>query len=565
MAAAPTRSLLTRPRARLLAVLAVCAVNFFAHLGALPVTLMEARNFVAAREMAAGGSWLLPTMNGQLRLAKPPLPTWSVATLLRLTHEAANPALLRLPAAAMATLLVLFFWGLTRELTRPAPDEALAPGRTAWLAALVLGSSLLVVTVGREGQWDIFSNSLAIGSLWLLARGWNQPGPAYLTFVGAGLLLGGTFLSKGPVSLYTLVLPFVAATLTRWQPGGRARLRQHLRGTLVAAGVGLLVGGAWPLYVWQHVPAAAAAVARVEVSSWSERHVEPGWYYFNFAVFVGVWALVALAALAAPYARPRAARFVPYGFGLAWLLAALVLLSVVPAKKERYMLPLLPPLVLLLTGLLRYWEQEVAAQRRAPAPDRWLLHAWATALTLAAVAVPVALWWAHLPGFEPADPAFLLTVLALGALAALAARGGWQQRPGPLILASVLMMSALLALLLPAYAALKTRAEATGLRRLTHALARSAWQRLPWLALDELPIEQVWQAGRAVPTWAAPANRLPPLPAVVVAAAPLPRRLPAAWRGRVRVVRTDSFYLGSKPEDGLFYVGELVAGPADER
>ena len=40
---------------------------------------MEARNMVTAREMVHDGNWLVPTMNGDLRLEKPPLPTWLTA------------------------------------------------------------------------------------------------------------------------------------------------------------------------------------------------------------------------------------------------------------------------------------------------------------------------------------------------------------------------------------------------------------------------------------------------------------------------------------------------------
>ncbi len=549
---------------RLLAILAICGCNFFAHLGALEVGLMEARNFVAAREMAAGGSWLVPTMNGQLRLAKPPLPTWAVATVMKATGNSTDPALLRLPAAAMATLLVLFFWGLARELTRNAGAEAQAPGRTAWLAALVLGSSLLTITVGREGHWDIFSNSFAVGSLWLLMRGWNRPVGSYAAFVGAGLLLGCTILSKGPVSLYTVVLPFVAMLATRWQPGGRAMLRAHWRGAAVAVVIMALIGGAWPVYIWQHVPAVAAAVARTEATSWGDRHVQPLWYYFNFVVFAGVWAVVALAALAVPYARRRAASFVPYAFALAWLVAALVLLSVVPEKKERYMLPLLPPLALLLTGLLRYWEAQWDSRPALAArADNWLLRGWAGLLILACLALPVFLGVTRLPGFGFASLPFAGTLLMFGALAAWVGRGGWgQRRPAVLITASALTMSALLLLLVPAYPLLRARRADAGLRHLTEARTTPAWQQKQWLALDELHMTQVWAAGRAVPTWAAPADSLPTLPAVVFAATPLAQRLPAAWQGRVRIAHTDSFYLGSKRRDGQFFVGVLEAAPA---
>ncbi|UOQ73045.1 hypothetical protein [Hymenobacter cellulosilyticus] len=250
--------------------------------------------------------------------------------------------------------------------------------------------------------------------------------------------------------------------------------------------------------------------------------MQPPWYYFNFAVFSGVWTVAALAALVWPFARRRASQFVPYAFGLAWLLVALGLLSVVPEKKERYMLPLLPPLALLLTGLLRYWEVQFAAPGSRPRPDQWLLRGWAGILALACGALPVLVGAARLPGYTLTSPALVLTALVFVALAGLAGWAGWRQLPRPLMAASLLSMSALLGLVLPAYAALLHRRNEPGLRRLPQVAAAPVWQNLPWLALDGLPIEQVWAAGRAVPLWTGPADQLPPLPVVIVAASPLP-------------------------------------------
>ncbi|NVO29646.1 ArnT family glycosyltransferase [Hymenobacter lapidiphilus] len=171
----------------------VCGVSFFLHSGASAVSLMDSRNFVAAREMVAGGSWLIPTMNQELRLAKPPLPTWAVAGLQQLTGPTDNLALLRIPAGLAATLLVFFFWGLCCELTRRQPFENTAPGRTAWLAALVLATSLLVITTGREGQWDIFASSLAMGGAmygcWL-AAGSGRCGKRICGWQGQGFCWG---------------------------------------------------------------------------------------------------------------------------------------------------------------------------------------------------------------------------------------------------------------------------------------------------------------------------------------------------------------------------------------
>lgn len=41
--------------------------------------IMESRNIITAREMVYDGHWMVPTMNGDLRLEKPPLPTWLTA------------------------------------------------------------------------------------------------------------------------------------------------------------------------------------------------------------------------------------------------------------------------------------------------------------------------------------------------------------------------------------------------------------------------------------------------------------------------------------------------------
>ena len=54
----------------------ICIAIFIPHLDALWVNIMEARNFVTAREMLQDSNWLLTTLNGEPRYQKPPLPTW---------------------------------------------------------------------------------------------------------------------------------------------------------------------------------------------------------------------------------------------------------------------------------------------------------------------------------------------------------------------------------------------------------------------------------------------------------------------------------------------------------
>jgi 4-amino-4-deoxy-L-arabinose transferase-like glycosyltransferase len=540
-------------------VLIVCIFSFFVHLGAPEVSLMEARNFVAAREMVTGGSWLIPTMNQELRLAKPPLPTWAVAAVEMFTGSTDNLAVLRLPSAMMATLLVFFFWGLARELTRDEPAEASDPGRTAWLSALVLASSLLVIVSGREGQWDIFAYSFLIGSLWLLVRGWRSASQGYASFVGAGLLLGLSILSKGPVALYGALLPFVGCYLSGLNPRARGGVRTHWRGTLLTAVIGLVVGCSWPSYILTHVRPAALAVAQTEVTAWGERHVQPLWYYWSFFVFTGVWVVASLAALAVPYARRRLGGFLPYGLVLGWLIASLILLSLVPEKKVRYMVPLLPPLALLTAGALRYWET-VFHGRQATRSDRQLLQFWAGVLALVCGAVPIAMAVINLPGFGVHSLRFGAVLLVVAGLGFAAVRAGWvEQRPRVLMGASLTLMAALISILQPAYPAWEAREAEPNVRQLSEARQQPAIQHLPWYSLDDIQVKQVWAAGQAVPVWHPATDSLPMqhLPIVVFSAAPLNTKLPARWRQHLRIQVVDAYYLGRNRKKGRWFISVL--------
>ncbi|MBC6608988.1 glycosyltransferase family 39 protein [Hymenobacter sp. BT188] len=545
---------------RLVSVLLVCVFSFFVHLGAPEVSLMEARNFVAAREMAAGGSWLIPTLNRELRLAKPPLPTWAVAAEEVLFGATDNLALLRLPAALMATLLVLFFWGLASELTRDAPADAIDPGRTAWLSALVLASSLLVIVSGREGQWDIFAYSFLVGSLWLLVRGWRSDSQTYGSFVGAGLLLGFSILSKGPVALYGALVPFMGCYISTLNTDARRKgVRGHWRGTLLAAIVGLAVGGSWPLYILYHVRPAALAVAQTEVAAWGERHVQPLWYYWSFFVFTGVWVVATVASLVVPYARRRLGGFLPYLLVLGWLLASLVLLSLVPEKKVRYMLPLLPPLALLTAGALRYWETAFRSQQ-ASLTDRLLLRFWAAVLALVCVVVPAAMVVIHLPGFGPTSLQFGAVILIVAALGIAVVRAGWYVlAPRVLMGASITLMAALLTILEPAYPVWEGRNAELGVRQLSAARQQPAIQHIPWYSLDHMQVKQVWAAGHAVPTWNPATDSLPlqQLPIAVFSDSLPDAKIPARWRRHLQIQVVDGYYLGRERKKGHWFISIL--------
>ncbi len=63
-------------KAHILLLVAACLGIFFVNLEAIYINIMEARNFITAREMLVDGNWIFTTINGEPRYQKPPLPTW---------------------------------------------------------------------------------------------------------------------------------------------------------------------------------------------------------------------------------------------------------------------------------------------------------------------------------------------------------------------------------------------------------------------------------------------------------------------------------------------------------
>ncbi|MGI9545351.1 MAG: ArnT family glycosyltransferase [Cyclobacteriaceae bacterium] len=337
-----------------LVVIGLC--SFFINNGFIGPSIMEARNFVTAREILESKDWLVPTMNGYPRLAKPPLPTW-ITAFVGLVGNLENEVLLRLPAAFISVLMMLFIYKLAKVLSE---DDPYIP----FLSAAVLGTSLYVVFMGRQGTWDIYCHSFMLGAIWLWAKAWRQEKVPYGLYAWSGILLGCAFLSKGPIPFYALLLPFLISY--GWGYGWREMLKQW-KGILVSLFICLIISGAWPLYIYLIEPEALAFNVKTEATSWVNRHVRPFWHYSSFPVQSGIWAFLIIAALIVPYAKKRIQSYGNYKFLAGWVILTLILLSIPPEKKERYLLPMLIPIALLVAYYLRYLLQVFKDQ----APSKW--------------------------------------------------------------------------------------------------------------------------------------------------------------------------------------------------
>ena len=322
-------------------ILAICLVTFFANIGALPTDIMESRNIITARGVVGDGCWLVPTRKGGLRLAKPPLPTW-VGGLVELACPGSLAAQ-RVPAAIMASLWTLFTLLIARRLT----------GRNdfAIVTTVVFLTLYNVVLMGRSATWDIYCHSFMMGAIYFLIKGLKDASGAGVWgwLLAAGAMMGLSFLGKGPVSFYALLLPFAIAFCLWWRP---ATMRGKWLPLAASVAVALVVGGAY--YAWlvgYHLPE-LQQVAHRESGAWVNHNVRPWYYYWRFFLEGGAWAPFILAAMAIPYWKKRIAQYPEYLFAVGWMLLQLVLLSLMPEKKMRYLLPMAPTMAMSVAFVL---------------------------------------------------------------------------------------------------------------------------------------------------------------------------------------------------------------------
>lgn len=347
------------------------------------VDLMEARNFVTAREMVQNNNWLLPTMNGEPRIAKPPLPTWATALAMKISGTDDNLAANRLPAGFAALLMVGFIYLTVKRMS--------GSRETGVYAAIVLSTSYMFMYMARKGTWDIFCHSFMLGAVWLYIVTFTSKEKKYLTSISAGVLMGLSWLSKGPVSFYALLLPFLISHAVIYRQEYTGDLFRHFT---VMTLVCLAVSTAWPLYVYTHMPAELHSIVKDESQAWFSRHIKPFWYYLQFPAMSGIWVFIILPMMWPSYAYKKIGKNKNYQMLLLWTVIMVILLAVIPEKKDRYLLPVTIPMAVIVSHYLRYlvnaFKKEVLSRS-----DRLIINMYMALTVLISLLVTASVVYAY--------------------------------------------------------------------------------------------------------------------------------------------------------------------------
>ena len=312
----------------------VVLLMLLVHLDVPNITIMEARNFITAREMIQDNNWILTTMNGEPRYQKPPLPTWLTA-ISGLIFGVNSLFALRVPAALMVLFSGIFCYYFSLKLTLSK--------KHSFRNSLILVTSFYVIGIINEAPWDIFAHGFMLAGLYYLYSFFEENKSPWKKVLLASIFFGFSILSKGPVSLFALFIPLLISYSIVFK---FKNFKQKLVPFLSFILLFIIIGSWWFVYVRLVDSDSFLAIAERETGNWSSYNVKPFYYYWSFFTQSGLWTIPAFIGLLYPYLIKRVENKKGYKFTFLWAILAVVLLSIIPEKKARYLMPVLIPLAL---------------------------------------------------------------------------------------------------------------------------------------------------------------------------------------------------------------------------
>ena len=293
----------------------------------------EARVLEAAREMLEAHDWrgwMIPRLNGEFRLQKPPLAYWAAAGGFKLLGMSDFAGRLPFAVAGWLTLAIVYRFA-----------RALLDQRFAFLSAAMLLTSFMFFRHFRLAETDALAAlfvTAAIYSIWKGAGEQRRPRDV-VWYQLAGAATGLAVLSKGPPGAFPLIFLLAWVIVERkWE----ALARFLISGALLTA---LIIGGSWYLYIYSS-PHWHIVIEELRVLAGGEDHRRAFYLYFpQLLVVTAPWTGLFVLGLIGSIRNWRGD---PTGrMILIWCATILIPLCVVRNRQNHYLLPITPALAML--------------------------------------------------------------------------------------------------------------------------------------------------------------------------------------------------------------------------
>lgn len=346
--------------------------------------------------------------------------------------------------------------------------------------------------MGRTASWDIYCHAFMMGAIYFLIRTFAAKACSWKDFTWAGVFMGLSFMSKGPVSFYALLLPFLISYCYIYRPS----MKGKWKALAVMIAVCLIVGCWWYAFIYLFHGDAMSYVADKESAAWINRNVRPWYYYWSFFLETGVWAILLLSSLFLPLWSKEDRKRKEYLFPLLWMLSTVVLLSLLPEKKNRYLLPVLMSAAYTMGYLIIVWADRLRSPQASKADKAvYRVNAWLVAVVVAVL--PIAgYWFVYRPGYVSLPTLAVLSVLIWG-IAACLIRSAVRLQPIKLVGGVLILFLSAECFMLPLLGNVINNPEMKSVSR-TRDLEELKDVPFYYNQKDELRIELVYAAGRKI-------------------------------------------------------------------
>jgi 4-amino-4-deoxy-L-arabinose transferase-like glycosyltransferase len=356
--------------------LAFCGVLFFYNLGGWDLwNPDEPRYAQIAKEMLQGEGWIIPHLNSEVYLDKPPLFFWLMAATGTIIGGMTEFAA-RFPSAlfALLTILLLFFLG-----------KRLFGERGGLFAALILATNVEFLWLARRACLDTTLTFFTTAAITCLYIGFYQHRGRWILYLLAYLAMALGVLTKLQIGVIVPVLVVGGYFLVRreWE---FFKDPSHIPGIALFVA---LIGGWLALaylsggqeYLWGLLYKKTASTFLGTVS-----HDRPLYYYLmNFPGDFIPWIIFLPSALI--YGLSAEGRKKEFIFILFWFAVVFVFFTVAKAKRELYLLPLYPAAALMVGDLLAELPLGVRGAQRLITTIPLMVLIIALALT--AISLPI--------------------------------------------------------------------------------------------------------------------------------------------------------------------------------
>jgi 4-amino-4-deoxy-L-arabinose transferase-like glycosyltransferase len=292
-----------------------------------------------AREMIRSGDWIVPHLNGEVFVDKPPLLFWLIAIPSSI-YGSVTPFLAKWPSAFSAWMgvIILFLWG----------KRIYGTTQSGLIAGGVLLSSYQYFSQARLAKTDTLLCLFILLSLYFFTLGYGEVRRKRSLFYGLSFFsMGLGVLTKGP---FGLVPPFIiiSALLIKERRWRIWISREFLLGYIILA----LTVLPW-IFLFISRVGLEQYISLIKGTDILTRKAPIYFYFIEIWGQFFPWSLLLPFLFFYLWRQRNRLWHSRESFFLIWFIVLFTLLTLFKYRASRYLLPVLPPLALMIGGVWR--------------------------------------------------------------------------------------------------------------------------------------------------------------------------------------------------------------------